>query len=198
MRTVTEKLYSPKSGDFLRRLARERIVPPAGRNDAEAVVLARIEDVLGNHEIFDLEHDRFVSQREVSDAITYLLALPLVNVPNVTAPDADLTPGVYELPTGEIYVVKKTRDGLRLYAKKLVEIKGERLTHADTVVKIEFEYVSGAIRSIHLEHRMSVARAEELTLRYGRCLNCGRALKAARSVRAGIGPICIKSFRLEG
>jgi hypothetical protein len=41
---------------------------------------------------------------------------------------------------------------------------------------------------------MPKARAIEFTTRYGKCIVCGRHLKAAKSVEAGIGPVCIKYF----
>jgi hypothetical protein len=108
-------------------------------------------------------------------------------------------PGVYETPDGNVYVVKQTQDKQRVYAKRMIEIGGERLTEADTIVKIDFEYAPGAIRDIRSEHRMSLTRAEELQLmiRYGRCICCGRNLKAADSVARGIGPVCRGYFSTE-
>jgi hypothetical protein len=106
-----------------------------------------------------------------------------------------LEPGVYELEDGAVYIVKPTRDKQRIYAKRLVEINSTRLTESDDVVQIEFEYEAGAIRRIRLEHKMALERAKELTIRYGRCIVCGRHLKVAESVERGIGPRCLKSFR---
>jgi hypothetical protein len=109
------------------------------------------------------------------------------------APAEPVTPGVYEVE-GEVFVVKPNREKTRVYAKKLVEIRSERLTETGEHVQIEFEYAPGAIRKIRPEHRMDVERAKALTIRYGRCIVCGRRLKAAQSVEQGIGPVCIKSF----
>jgi hypothetical protein len=103
--------------------------------------------------------------------------------------------GVYELPTGEVYIVKLTRDKERLYAKRLIEINSTRLTEADGVVQIEFEYEAGAIRRIRPEHKMPLERAKGFCLRYGRCLACNRKLKVASSIEAGLGPVCRKMFR---
>ncbi len=109
-----------------------------------------------------------------------------------------LTPGVYERPDGEIFVVKPTRpkeDGKRhLYAKKLVEIGGRRLTETGSHVQIDFEYAPGAIRTLSENMRMPFSKAKELGVLYGRCINCGRFLKDAKSVEAGIGPVCAKAF----
>jgi len=53
-----------------------------------------------------------------------------------------------------------------------------------------WEYAAGAIRNIRPEHRMTVERAEELSVRFGRCIRCGRVLTAEASVARGIGPVC--------
>lgn len=127
---------------------------------------------------------------ELAQAISVTEALYTKAMPT-DVPD----PGVYELPNGAIYVVKPNRAKTNVYAKRLVEINAERATEAGTRVEIEFEYEAGAIRKIRPEHRMDIERAKELTIRYGRCINCGRTLKAAESVERGIGPVCIKSFR---
>jgi hypothetical protein len=49
--------------------------------------------------------------------------------------------------------------------------------------------------NLSLEDQMSLERAKELMIQYGRCINCGRFLKDARSVAQGLGPVCIKAFR---
>lgn len=114
--------------------------------------------------------------------------------PEQSASEVTVTePGVYESPEG-IFVVKPNRDKTRLYAKKLVEIGGERLNDQGEHVQIEFEYAPGAIYRLHPDHKMPLDRAKELTIRYGRCIVCNRHLKAAQSVEQGIGPVCIKSF----
>ena len=103
--------------------------------------------------------------------------------------------GVYELPNGEIYVVKPNRAKTRVYAMKLVESPSERLTETGTHVKFDFVYEKGAIYKIKPEYKMDIERAKELMIRYGRCIVCGRRLKVAESVERGIGPICIKYFK---
>jgi len=106
----------------------------------------------------------------------------------------ELTPGVYEL-NGQVYVVKPNRAKTRLYAKKLVELNtARRVNGADDVVAFDYEYAPGAIYDIRPEHRMTKERAVELGIRYGRCMNCNRPLKAAKSVLAGYGPVCVKAF----
>jgi hypothetical protein len=104
-------------------------------------------------------------------------------------------PGVYELQDGTVYVVKFNKDKTALYAKKLIEINAERATEAGEPVRIEFEYARGAVYKIKPSDKMDLERAKALTIRYGRCIVCGRKLKARVSVEQGIGPVCIKSFR---
>jgi len=106
-----------------------------------------------------------------------------------------LLPGVYELPTGEIYVVKPNKDKTRLYAKRLVETPSERLTETGKHVDFDFQYEKGAIFRIKQEYLMPLERAKKLMIRYGKCIVCGRRLKRAVSVERGIGPVCIKYFR---
>jgi len=111
----------------------------------------------------------------------------------VDAKDKVTEPGVYERG-GVVYVVKPNRARTGLYAKRLVEIEADRLNDNDDRVQIEFEYDRGAIFGIKATDKMDLERAKELTIRYGRCIVCGRGLKAAESVERGIGPVCIKSF----
>lgn len=191
MTTMTAKVYSDKQHRLVRRLTNERTVPVAGRSIAEAELVERHFDLLGNHEEFDSEHDKFVSSREASAVIDWLF-----DQPKAQGAVGDLTPGVYELAGGEIFVVKFNRDKTRLYAKQLVEHHGDRLVESgDHRHDIEFEYAPGAIYRISPDDRMSETRGKELTIRYGKCLNCGRKLKNGVSVERGIGPVCIKSFR---
>lgn len=123
---------------------------------------------------------------------------------------AQLVPGVYKLE-GEIYVVKGNRDYIswrkfcrehgesprpseaRLYAKRLVE-SARRITESGTEIPFTLEYAKGVIYDLALSDRMPLAEAEELSTRYAKCIVCERTLKAAKSVRASIGPVCIKMF----
>ena len=101
--------------------------------------------------------------------------------------------GVYESDEG-IFVVKPNQAKTRLYAKRLVETP-DRLNYKGEHVPFDFEYDAGAIYRLKPEDRMDVERAKALAIQYGACIACGRALKAAKSVEAGIGPVCIKKFR---
>jgi len=123
---------------------------------------------------------------------------------------SQLVPGVYKLDGG-IYVVKGNRDYIswrkwcrehgecprpaeaRLYAKRLVE-SAPRITEAGTEIPFTLEYAKGVIYDLAVTDRMPLAEAEELSTRYAKCIVCERTLKAAKSVRASIGPVCIKMF----
>jgi hypothetical protein len=138
------------------------------------------------------------TRRQASAAISDLLKGAKPKPATSAAPPVTATtPGVYEHPDGTIYIVKPTRDKQRTYAKRLVEINAERATENGDRVHIEFEYAPGAIRTLTPDMRMPLERAKALTVRYGRCIVCGRHLKAAESVERGIGPVCIKSFAAE-
>lgn len=157
---------SPKQVAFIERLAVERGV--------------------------EVDMEAITDSRMASSTIEGLLLLPRKAAAGATA--EALTPGMYK--SGEdIFKVQKTRDGERLYAKRLVQIGGRRLVDAtEEVVDFEFEYAPGAMRSLTLADRLPVEEAKALGLRYGRCIVCGRHLKDAYSVQNGIGPVCIKRF----
>jgi len=174
---------STKRFEFALKLARERVLtvnrePVEGADQRETTVLKWF--LTGE-----------LSRSNISSFINQQLYNPRATDYQV---GMQLDPGVYEL-RDQVYVVKATKDGQRRYAKRLVEIGGERLTEADTIVNIDFEFAPGAIHDLRAEHRMSLERAKLLMVRYGKCINCGRKLKAARSVEAGIGPVCRKAFQ---
>lgn len=119
----------------------------------------------------------------------YRKAAPVDNDDPVTEP------GIYEMPDGTVYRVKFNKAQTNLYAQKLIEINPERALEDGGRVNIEFEYIGGAVYRLKASWKMDYERAKELTIRYGRCIVCGRKLKAATSVEQGIGPVCRNSFR---
>lgn len=195
-RDVTPEGVSPRSYRFLASLLAERVDPSLGSDSFER--LTNVDAAIENMPVAR-------RQRHASRLIDHLLRQPRDARPAVTAasteptgtgvPDAALTPGVYEVAAGEIYVVKPNRDKTRLYAKRLVVITSDRLNDYDERIKIEFVYAPGAVLTLRPEDRMDVERAKALTIRYGRCIVCGHKLRRAQSVEKGIGPVCIKSFR---
>jgi hypothetical protein len=179
---------SEKQINFVLKLAGERRDDAIGSDGEERIenVVARIENG--------------ATKQQVSQWISHLLRMPVdareVQVPTQRESrevDPALTPGVYDVD-GHVYVVKPNRAKTGLYANRLVEIAGERLNEENTLVNIEFVYAPGAIFDIKPEQKMSLEDAKWLTIRYGRCIVCGRRLKAGKSVEQGIGPVCIKSF----
>lgn len=177
-----------KQIDWVLKLAGERRFDRIGSDGEE-----RMENVAALIE-------NGATKQNVSRMISDLLKQPVdtrelsANTP--TTPKTvhtNITPGVYDV-NGHVYVVKPNREKTRLYAKRLVEITGERLNANDDLINFEFVYEPGAIFNIKPEHRMPLEDAKVLTIRYGRCIVCGRRLKAGKSVEQGIGPVCIKSF----
>jgi Family of unknown function (DUF6011) len=94
-----------------------------------------------------------------------------------------------------VYVVKPTRDGKRHYAMRLTQVGPKRLTLAGEVVQWEMRYVQGVVYHLAEDDRAALADVEKYLIAYGRCLYCGRSLKDPKSVKASIGPVCIKKFK---
>lgn len=186
LRVALSNGVSAKQVNFLTRLVREHVTPEWSGDPDERVQQLRL--LLKNGEL---------TRRNVSREIDFWLGRDRAPVITVASGER-LTPGVYELD-GRVYVVKPNRVGDRLYAKRLTELQGgRRLTETGDHVAFEFTYAPGAVQQLRPEHRMPLDRAKELTLRYGRCINCNRKLKAAVSVERGIGPVCIKAFAVVG
>lgn len=174
--------------DFVLKLAGERRFDRIGSDGQERMdwVAAAIENGATKRQVSAMISD--LVKMPVDDRET---TLPAPRKPADTT--VKLTPGVYDVD-GHVYLVKPNREKTHLYAKRLVEIASERLVESGDLVNIEFEYAPGALAQIKPEHKMPLERAKELTIRYGRCIVCGRHLKAGKSVEQGIGPVCIKSF----
>jgi hypothetical protein len=103
--------------------------------------------------------------------------------------------GMYRTAEGTIYKVQRSKLNGNLYAKKLTPINGQRLRDvevgvADSIVNFEFVYDAGAIRNLTAEMRLTPEKAKEFGIRYGVCCVCGKTLRDADSVQAGIGPVC--------
>lgn len=169
---------TPAQYNFLLKLTREKAIPDY--DTADERVTAMEERILASRP----------DRRDVSRWIDKLMKLS-----TATTLEAErLTrPGVFRVD-GQLYVVKPNKKGDRLYAKRLIEIGGERVTESDDVVNFDFVYAPGAIYQIREHHRVTQKEAQDLAIRYGKCINCKRKLKAAKSVLAGYGPVCIKAF----
>jgi hypothetical protein len=186
VQTDTLGVPSEKMINFLFRLADDRVATSLGSCGEE-----RIENLAAWFEARP-------TRRRVNEMIDWFKRQPMDTAAQATKPaseptSAPLTPGVFERD-GEVYVVKYNREKTRMYAKRLVEIGGARLTEADEHVNFDFEYAPGAIHKLAASDRMPLERAKQLMIRYGRCISCGRRLKAAVSVERGIGPVCGAMF----
>ena len=174
--------------------------------DKQVALIAKLaqekawESVLSGNEferVFDAStgSGKFIGKREASACIDALFACPRRPAPAGEA-KAQLEEGVYVMPDGCVVKVQANKAKTNLYAKRWVEIRGERLLDHDgeTRVQGEWEYAPGVIRSIKPEMRMTLDEAKAFILRYGQCARCARRLKAAESVERGIGPVCVKYF----
>lgn len=185
-----------KQIDFVLKLAGERRDDRIGSDGEERIenVAARIENGATRKQVSVWISTLLampVDTRETSASVTTQVPAPRV-APEAKTIDPTLTPGVYDVD-GHVYVVKFNKPKTRMYASHIVE-SPDRLNANGELVDIDFVYEAGAIFKIKPEHKMALEDAKVLTIRYGRCIVCGRHLKAGKSVEQGIGPVCIKSF----
>lgn len=127
------------------------------------------------------------SSKLASVNITNLMALPApINTDEI---------GVYVTPDGAIVKVQQNRAKTGTYAMRWQEISGERLVDA-TEEHVHGDWVYAPEHKRHLAsyRKMTLDEAKAFILRYGRCVRCGRKLKAADSVERGIGPVCVEYF----
>lgn len=116
----------------------------------------------------------------------------IVNLPPKPATVQVTEPGMYKIPGGSIYdnvfqvVFNKAKT--HLYAKKLVATYDA----CNELHRVDFDYDKGSIFKLSAENRMTVAEVAELGKLTGRCWVCRRELNTAKSIAAGIGPVCIK------
>lgn len=167
---------SEKAVRFLTALAAERKLEWLGATAEDRV--ARVQRELDAREL-----DKF----DVTYLIDELKRAPLDDEPG------GLVPGVYRR-NGTIYVVRENRTNSRLHARRLIEIGGRRLTEADTVVQIEFEYDRDALLQLRPQDQMTLEEARPFIIRYGKCIFCNTPLSDATSVARGVGPVCVKRY----
>ena len=100
-----------------------------------------------------------------------------VTVASLAAPVTE--EGLYEAE-GTVYQVRRSGRGY-LYAK---EFTGDGFVYVGTA----------PLKTLTANDTLTVARAEELSLAWGRCIRCHKVLTAQESVAKSIGPVCIKYF----
>lgn len=96
-------------------------------------------------------------------------------------------PGMYKNADGTVYLVKYNSSKTRLYACRLVPTYQGTKLH-----RLDFAYDKGAIYGLTAADRMTVAEVAALGKLTGRCWVCRHELKVAKSIAAGIGPVCAK------
>jgi hypothetical protein len=180
--TTNQRPATDKQVAFARKLTGERDVPVAGKSSEEAQLIARHEDILGGH--------KFVSTREASAVIDWLLSLP--RLPDPDQPD----PGVYVLESGTIVLAKPNRQKSNVYTSRWVEAPSDRLNEDDEFVRGEWSYDPALKGQLGSARRMTLDEAKAFLLRFGRCVRCNRRLKVGQSVERGLGPVCVKEFSL--
>lgn len=166
---------TPKQCNFIKKLLSEKLVSEA----AAERLTERIE-----HGTLD----KYLA----SDSIAWLMTQPRKpQDPSKLSVHPVTEPGLYEHDE-KIYQVKRSKTSGNLYAKVLTMTIGEamRLTASGSTVKAEYVYAPGAFREIDASNRITGERADELSIVFSNCIVCGRHLKAADSVKAGIGPVC--------
>lgn len=120
---------------------------------------------------------------DASQVIEWLLKLP-----KIPGRERELEPGVYQYQ-GEIWRVKQNRSKTHTYAEKFIEN-----TQNTVFTQWYWSYVKGGLSRLAPEMRMKLDDAADVLHRYGRCLWCGRTLKAEKSLARMVGPVCAKRF----
>lgn len=105
---------------------------------------------------------------------------PVKETPTVVTGNAELPSGMY-VRNGDFYRVVHSKAG-RAYAKKLNRRNGK------------YEYARGAIFNLRARDRATLEQVADVSRRLGKCCICGQTLTNARSVDAGIGPVCAKKI----
>lgn len=104
--------------------------------------------------------------------------------------------GVYLNPeSGKFFQVRKARGSSRLYAMKL-SIYDEGSKYSDGTwerrPQMEWIYVTGLIRDIDPEWRITEEQAKAFGDKYNTCIKCGLELSKPESIERGMGPVCAK------
>lgn len=117
--------------------------------------------------------------KEASAAIELLLKAPR------KVAETPLVQTGYYLLGDQVYVVVKSRQSERRYAKKQVLIPGKQC---------QWNYEPGGIAKLAAALPLTLTEAAQFGHMHGYCLCCGRNLSDPKSVTAGIGPVCAKKF----
>ncbi len=185
---------TPRTADYLRSLrgdlvdlavaistargaADDAATAEAGRAAALAEVATLTQD-RASREIDALRNGTIPTLRRTLRSITPAAAAGAAPATPAVALEADR---LYEVD-GVFYRTVESRGSGNMYAKVLDVDAGK------------WVYAPGAIKRILPEHRMSVERAKELSIRFARCIRCWAELTAAESVERAMGPRCVKKI----
>jgi hypothetical protein len=117
-----------------------------------------------------------MTKGQASETIDKLFGFPFKTRAQNSDPVTE--PGFYE-HDGVIYHVQWNQSKTNLYAKKNTG---------------RWEYAKGAMAFLHASEKIDLARAESLSLAWGRCIRCNKTLTRTQSVQRGMGDICASYF----
>jgi Family of unknown function (DUF6011) len=112
----------------------------------------------------------------------------------VSCPSAPVEEGVYLFEDDSIVKVKKSKNTSKPYTLRWEDFSGTRLTLTGEKVSAHWAYRPELLSQVTTAQKMTLGQAKTFVLIYKQCARCGRTLKAAESVEAGIGPVCAKFF----
>lgn len=112
-----------------------------------------------------------------SSLIEALLKSPRKVAGRAVASDRATEVGMYQVASGTIYRVQRSRESGNLYAKVLNVLGG-------------FDYEQGAMSKFSASDKMTLEQAQAFGVATGLCCVCGAFLTDAKSVARGIGPVC--------
>ena len=199
--TLPSGVASPRQVAFMRQLAEERVLEPEDRTR----LLAKLDQNQIGFEKARLEvipwllhqpvkpgivPDRIgaMPRKERTQDIAEAPRGPRAATVNMQRDPATLpTQGIYRL-NDETYIIVPTRTPGRHKAKRWV-VTPERLTSSGETVNFDWVEAPGVIWALYEEHRLPIADIEAMMVQHRVCIypGCYRVLKAAKSVRAGVG-----------
>lgn len=109
--------------------------------------------------------------------------------------EAQPEPGIYKLDDGTLVKIKTNQSKTNRYSLRGININGVRLNESDEVVNFDYTYAPELRSQCNESNHVTAEEAMSWGIKYGNCMACGRTLKDAKSVKQGIGPVCIKYFR---
>jgi Family of unknown function (DUF6011) len=86
----------------------------------------------------------------------------------------------------QYFVVVKTKDGERTYAKRLVKSGANHWS---------WEYERGAVAALQGLTPLTIDQASEWGALHGHCIICCKPLTDPESVKRGVGPVCAKRIK---